>query len=160
MIASIKKVEQGWIAQFERQLNHSVEETWSWLTDNEKLVKWFPELQVGGLQEGGFMQFDMQNGTFEKLSITELNPNSVLEFDWWADSVRFEIMPEAEGCQLILKERIETITDHTPRDLAGWHLCLDVIKALMDAQSIEWRAEEWKKWYEEYVKHVNALGTK
>ncbi|EKN71626.1 activator of Hsp90 ATPase 1 family protein [Neobacillus bataviensis LMG 21833] len=157
MIASIIKVEQGYIAQFERQLNHSIEETWSWLTDNEKLVKWFPELQIGELREGGFLKFDMHNGNFEQLSITDLNVYSVLEFDWWADSIRFEITQGPEGCKLVLNERIEKITNHTPKDLAGWHLCLDVIKALMDGQTIEWREEEWKKWYEKYIQAMEGL---
>ncbi|RWR06247.1 SRPBCC family protein [Siminovitchia fortis] len=156
VIAHIKQTGETCIARFERHLNHSVEEAWSWLTENEKLAQWFPELQVGDLREGGFMQFDMGNGTFEKLEITEFGKFSVLEFAWWEDSVRFELHPLADGCDLILVEKINNITDHTPKDLAGWHVCLDVIGALLDGRAID-RTEEWKKWYERYVQAIKRI---
>ncbi|ETI69955.1 SRPBCC family protein [Neobacillus vireti] len=156
MIAKIEKKEIGCIARFERHLEHSVEEVWSWLTENEKLAQWFNELQVGELREGGFMRFDMPDGTVEELEITELKKHAVFEFSWWVDSVRFELAIESNGCKLVLIERIEKITDHTPKDLAGWHVCLDVIVALMDGRTIA-RMEEWKKWFEEYKQVIGEV---
>ncbi|MBU8918191.1 SRPBCC family protein [Bacillus sp. FJAT-29953] len=157
MLAVIEKSENGYIARFERQFDHSVEEVWSWLTDNEKLAKWFNELRVGELREGGFMKFDMGDGNFEKMAITDLKDQSVLEFTWGSDmAVRFELSTEAPGCKLFLIEKIEKITPHTPKDLAGWHVCLDVIKALMEGETIE-RMEEWKKWYEKYKQAVEKV---
>jgi len=72
--------------------------------------------------------------------------------------VRFELHPESAGCRLILIEKIKTMTDHTPRDLAGWHVCLDVIRALLDGKIIENRKAEWEKWYPKYVEAVNKIG--
>lgn len=151
MLASIKKVDNGYLARFERPLDHTVGEVWSWLTDNDKLPKWFSELRVDELREGGVIKFDMGNGTFEELTIIELKTNSILEYTWGEDIVRFELYQESDGCKLILNEKIKEITKHTPRDLAGWHVCLDVISALMDGRTIESRKEEWNKWYEKYV---------
>ncbi|MFF2448847.1 SRPBCC family protein [Neobacillus sp. NPDC058068] len=156
MIAKIEKKERGCIAHFERHVEHSVKEVWSWLTENEKLAQWFNELRVGELREGGFMKFNMPDGTVEELPITELKKHAVFEFSWWADSVRFELAQESNGCKLVLIERIEKITDHTPKDLAGWHVCLDVIAALMDGKTIA-RMEEWKKWYEEYIQVIGEV---
>jgi uncharacterized protein YndB with AHSA1/START domain len=156
MIAQIEKVEYGFAATYERQLNHPVEEVWSYLTDNEKLPKWFSELRVDELRKGGVIKFDMGDGTFDELSILDLKVNSVLEFSWWADTVRFELSEESNGCLLRLIEKIHTITDQTPRDLAGWHVCLDVIKALLDGRTID-RKEEWKVWYERYVKEIEKV---
>ena len=102
------------------------------------------------------MKFDMPDGTVEELEITELKKHAVFEFSWWTDSVRFEMSPELNGCKLVLIERIEEITNHTPKDLAGWHVCLDVIMALMDGRTIA-RMEEWKKWYEEYIQVIGEL---
>jgi hypothetical protein len=85
MIAVIQKAENGYIARYERHLQHSVEKVWAYLTENDKLIKWFSELE-----------------------------------------------------------------DHTPKDLAGWHVCLDVIKALLDGKTFESRNEEWKIQYELY----------
>lgn len=156
MIATIEKAGNGYTSRFERHLKHSPAEVWAWLTENEKLANWFNELRVGELREGGFMRFDMQDGKFEDLAITDLENNQVLEFSWWADSVRFELSPESNGCKLVLIEKIERITDHTPKDLAGWHVCLDVIEALMDGRTIE-RMEEWKKSYEKYKQAIKEV---
>lgn len=150
MLADIRQAGQGYIAYFERYLEHSARDVWSWLTENDKLAQWFPELRIDDLREGGAVRFDMQNGTFEELKIIGLRPGSVLEYAWGGDQVRFEIHPEAGGCRLILIEKLVKITDHTPKDLAGWHVCLNVIQKLMNGQAVERRHEEWKIWYEKY----------
>lgn len=157
MLAVLKQTGEGHVACFERQLMHSVEQVWSLLTENDKLKKWFSELEVDDLREGGIIKFDMQDGTFEELKITELKLHSVLEYTWGEDQVRFELHSESYGCRLLLIETINKITDHTPKDLAGWHVCLDVIRALLDEQTIDSREHEWKKWYKEYVKYMETL---
>jgi uncharacterized protein YndB with AHSA1/START domain len=151
MLAVIQQVENGYTARFERHLKHSVEKVWSSLTENEQLAKWFSELSIDDLREGGVVKFDMQNGTFEEFEILELKWHSVLEYTWGDDQVRFELYPEAEGCRLVLIEKIKRITAHTPRDLAGWHVCLDVIEAMLEGRTLESRQDEWKKCYEKYV---------
>ena len=156
MLADIKKIEKGYAAYFERQLNHSLEDVWAMLTDNNQLEKWFQELRVGELRDGGFMKFDMGEGTEEKLEITEVKKYSVLEFDWFGDQVRFELHSKQEGCLLILEEKINTLTEQTKKDLAGWHVCLDVIKALLDGKEIQ-REDEWKEWHKEYAKAIDKL---
>ncbi|MEH7111896.1 SRPBCC family protein [Neobacillus niacini] len=156
MLARITKIENGYRATFERLLNHPVEEVWSYLTDNEKLPRWFSELRVDELREGGVIKFDMGNGTFEEMEILELKNQAVLEYTWGDDIVRFELSNQPNGCLFVLKEKITKITDHTPRDLAGWHVCLDVIHALLDGRTID-RKEEWKIWYEKYVKEIEKV---
>ncbi|WP_103110827.1 SRPBCC family protein [Brevibacillus reuszeri] len=157
MLAGIQKTDEGFTARFDRHLKHSVESVWAYLTENEKLATWFSELSVDDLREGGSIKFDMQDGTFEEMMITALETCSVLEYTWGEDLVHFELYPEAEGCLLVLKEYITKLTSHTPRDLAGWHVCLDVIAALLDEREIPSRQEEWKKWYEQYVKAVETI---
>lgn len=154
MIATIEKAANGYTARFERHLQQSPEEVWGWLTDNDKLALWFDELRADELGEGGYMSFHMGEDIFERLAITDFKTLSVLEFSWWQDSVRFELSEEANGCQLVLIEKIHAITDHTPKDLAGWHVCLDVIVTLAEGRDFGPRQEQWKKWYEEYIKAV------
>ena len=160
MLAHIEKVENGYRARFERHLHHSIEEVWSWLTENDKLAKWFLELSVEDLREGGIIKFDLQNGSFEEMKILELNMYSVLEYTWGEDTVRFELNSKSDGCQLVLIEKIKKVTDHTPRDLAGWHVCLEVIQALMDGKTFDSRPEEWTKWYEKYVQAFEGISKK
>lgn len=157
MLAVIQTVENGYEVRFERHLKHSVEKVWSWLTDNDKLAKWFSELSVDDLREGGVIKFDMQNGTFEELEILELKLHEVLEYTWGEDRVRFELYPEPGGCRLVLTEKLTKVTDHTPRDIAGWDVCLDVIEALLDGRTIESRKDIWQVKYEQYIQAFNKI---
>ncbi|MEK5039358.1 SRPBCC family protein [Sporosarcina sp. FSL K6-3457] len=157
MIATIEQHEQGYVAYSERHIKHSVQEVWAMLTDNAKLEKWFQELRVGELREGGFMQFDMSEGQFEKLEILAYAVHSVLEFDWFGDIVRFELQPEQEGCLLIFIESFSVITDQTIKDLAGWHVCLNVIELLLDNKPIHSRVDDWQEWHKQYEQAMQPL---
>lgn len=157
LLATIKQVNDGYTAQFDRHFKHSVEMVWEMLTENDKLKLWFPELRIKELWEGGRIEFDMQNGNFEEMMITSYSPKTILEFTWADDLVHFELYEESEGCHCILKEKMRTITEHTPRDLAGWHVSLEVISALLDGRRMEGRKQEWEKWYEQYKAAVHNL---
>lgn len=150
MLAIIQPAKSGFKATFERYYGHAVEDVWAYLTDNEKLKQWFAELHVEELREGGVIKFDMQDGTFEEMAITSFAAGSVLAYTWGEDHVRFELFPEPKGCKLLLIEEIARITSHTPRDLAGWHVCLEVIRELLDGQPVEPRKPQWEGWYEQY----------
>ncbi|MER2089002.1 MAG: SRPBCC domain-containing protein [Sporosarcina sp.] len=156
MIAEIKRIDSGYQARFERQLTHTVDAVWSMLTDNKQLKRWFEELRVGELREGGFMQFNVPEVIYQELEISELKPLSVLEFDWFGDVIRFELYPNESGCELIVTEKISSITEQTKKDIAGWHVCLDVIEALLDEKTIP-RDDEWRKWYERYAREIDEL---
>ncbi|MNR58470.1 hypothetical protein D3C85_1794800 [compost metagenome] len=80
-----------------------------------------------------------------------------MEYTWGEDRVRFELHPESHGCRLILIEQINKITGHTPKDLAGWHVYLDVFQALVENMSVESRKNEWEKGYEEYSLRIEGL---
>ncbi|WP_339315393.1 SRPBCC family protein [Paenibacillus sp. FSL R10-2734] len=158
MLANIKKANEHYVARFERQLQHTASEIWSFLTENEKLALWFAELRIEDLREGGLLKFDMQDGTFEEMTITALQHESILEFTWAEDSVRFELYPNSEGCLLVLNETIHVLTPHTPRDLAGWHVCLDVIQHLLDGTTVESRETDWSHLFEQYRETISKLG--
>ncbi|WP_097148159.1 SRPBCC family protein [Ureibacillus acetophenoni] len=54
------------------------------------------------------------------------------------------------GSKLIMKEFINQLTDHTPKDLAGWQVCLMHLSNVINDSTIEIPDNEWEKWYEEY----------
>ncbi|PLT35953.1 SRPBCC family protein [Bacillus sp. V5-8f] len=160
MLAVIEKAEDvGYIARYDRPLKHSVEKVWAALTQNDKLAKWMSNLQVEDLQKGGTIKFDMQDGsgTFMVMEILDFKENSVLEFEWGNDRVRFELYPTPDGCLLVLKEFINTLTDHTSKDLAGWHVCLDIFSALLEGHYMEFPKEDWEKWHDQYIASVKQL---
>ncbi len=157
MIADIRQVEKGYIARYERHMEYPIENVWAMLTDNGELEKWFQELRVGEPRKGGFMKFDMQGGEFEQLEIFEYSLLSVLEFDWFGDVVRFELHPEQDGCLMVFTEKFTTVTEQSIKDLAGWHVCLDVIKSLLDGKPIDSREAEWENWHSKYEQAINEL---
>ncbi|TQR20095.1 SRPBCC family protein [Psychrobacillus vulpis] len=149
MIATIQKVNDDFTARYERHLHHPVEAVWSMLTDNEKLQQWFSELKVVDLRKGGLIKFDMQDGTFIDMQILDYEPLKILAFEWDKDIAKFELSPVSDGCQLTFIETISSFTEQTIKDLAGWHVCLDVIGAILDGRTIS-RKDEWQAWYVEY----------
>lgn len=160
MLAVIEKVENGYVARYDRPLKHSIEQVWAALTENDKLARWMPNLIVVDLRDGGTIKFDMKDGsgTFIDIKILDYLEYSVLEYEWGKDRVRFELYPKPDGCLLVLKEFIGTLTDHTSKDLAGWHVCLDLLSALLDGRYMEFPKGEWEKWYDKYVIAVKQLG--
>lgn len=154
MIAALQAAPQGATAVFERHYKHPVNRVWAMLTDNALLAKWFPELRVQDLSAGGSMKFDMGNGHFEVMEIKDMIVNSILEYTWGNDRVRFELSPDGDGCRLLLIESITEITGHTAKDLSGWHVCLDVIGVLLDGGELNNRKQVWEQWYAEYTRLV------
>ncbi|RFU62405.1 SRPBCC family protein [Peribacillus glennii] len=160
MLAVIEKADNGgYFARFERPLKHSVEKVWAALTENDKLEKWMPNLQVDDLRKGGTIKFDMKDGsgTFIDMKILDFEEYSVLEYEWGNDRVRFELYPQPDGCLLVLKEYINTLTDHTSKDLAGWHVCLDAFSALLEGRFMDFPKAEWEKWHDKYAASVKQM---
>lgn len=150
MLAEIEKRGILIKARMVRLWKYPVEEVWSWLTENDKLQQWFSSLQIEELKQGGRIRFDMQDGTFEEMEILAYEENAILEFTWGQDQVRFELTPHGEGTQLVFTEVLNEVNDHTPKDLAGWHVCLDVMEALLEGQPVDFREDDWRQRYEEY----------
>jgi len=152
MLAIIERDGDGYIARFERRYRHPVDQVWAALTDNEQLAKWFSQLHVEDLRQGGRIKFDMRDGTFIDMDILDCQPLEVLEYTWGTDTVRFELYPDGDGCRLLLLERLNGLTDHTPKDLAGWHVCLDVIAVILDGGEPQGRKASWDVQFAAYTK--------
>lgn len=154
MLAKINKSGGTPVAVFTRQLYYSVDEVWSYLTENSKLQQWFPELEIQELKKDGNILFDMQDGNYERMEILEIDPKRTFAFTWDENSVRFELAANSFGCKLVFKEYLHAVSDHTPKDLAGWHVCLEVIQALLDGTTIRNRRSLWNRWHLAYQKEI------
>ncbi|EJP98167.1 SRPBCC family protein [Bacillus cereus] len=157
MLAEIEKQTDGYIVKFERQFSYTIEEVWSVLTENSKLKKWMSNLQIENLKTGGIIKFDMMDGSFLNIDILECQLNSVLEFTWDKDRVRFEIHKEENGSLLLLKEYIHELTDHTPKDIAGWHICLDLFSSVLEEEEKGFSKNEWQQWFEKYKDKIQEV---
>ncbi|WP_298827082.1 SRPBCC family protein [uncultured Planococcus sp.] len=156
MIAEVTRTQQGYKAVFDRKLAHEPEHVWQMLTDNQKIHRWFAGLQIEQSGKDGYLTFDMGHGNFEKMAITDYEERERLGFEWGEDHVLFKLTPEEGGTRLKLVETIQALTDHTPKDVAGWHVCLDVLQALLDKKGIE-RTLEWEHWYPEYKRLFESM---
>lgn len=157
MLAVLDVGHEGHIARFERVIKSSAENVWLFLSENDRISKWFPELKIQELRIGGVILFDLQGGSFDELKILDLKTNNVLEFTWWEDRVRFELYPVHDACRLILIEQITQITKQTSKDLAGWHVCLEAIKALAENSDFEVEEVRWEILTEQYGELLNRM---
>ncbi len=99
----------------------------------------------------------MMDGSFINIDILECQLNSVLEFTWDKDRVRFEIHNEENGTLLLLKEYIHELTDHTPRDVVGWHICLNLFSFVLEGEEKEFSKDEWQQWFEIYKDKIHEV---
>lgn len=160
MLATIQKQQNNYFVKFNRPLAHSVDAVWTILTENGKLQKWMNNLEIIDLRKNGKIHFNMNDGTnaFQEIAITDYAEKKLLEFDWGKDTVRFELSPTSSGSILVLLETIGELTEHTPKDLAGWHVCLVLLSDLLNGTvHEEFPLEEWQKWYAEYKQLVDDV---
>jgi hypothetical protein len=101
----------------------------------------------------------MNDGTGSSfdIKIRDFQKDSVLEFEWGDGWVRFELSPKSSGCLLVLKEFISILNEHTSKDLAGWHVCLDLLTALLDGHYIDFPKDEWERLYKNYIVAVSKV---
>lgn len=151
-IVTLTKSETMIIAEYVNEFHRAPEKVWDSITNNEHLKKWMAHLEIVDLRKDGIMLFHYNDGSgkFEEMKITDFEDQSVIEFQWGEDIVRFEVIPTNDGCKLTMKEFINHLTDHTPKDLAGWQVCLMHLSNVITDESREILHNEWEKWYEEY----------
>ena len=154
MLAEIQRLNDETVVEFHRDFPYPITKVWKMLTDNDQLVKWFSELKIQELIEGGKLLFDMGNGSYEEMTIIEVKVPEVWEFTWDENLIRFNLSENPSGTHLVLKEYIKEVTNHTARDIAGWHVCLDVIEGLLADEPIKNRQAEWEKVFPEYKKQL------
>ena len=156
-IAELNRNGEGLTAYREVRYPHGKAEVWTYLTDNDRLSRWFDELRMGEEAEGGHYLFDMGEHGIEKLEIFRFEPGETVEFDWFGDVVRFDLVSDGTGTVLAFKETVNQLTGQTVKDLAGWHVCLDVIGILLDGGQPENRHADWEKWHDAYSLAVGNL---
>lgn len=159
MLATIEKQSNRHVVKYKRPLPHSVNAVWEVITTNEKLQKWMSNLEIIDLRKNGKMRFNMNDGTntYEEIAITDYIEKKVLEFDWGTDSVRFELSSTDNGSLLLFAETLHELTQHTSRDLAGWHICLDLLTDLLDGiEHHSFPMEEWQQQFNEYKELLDS----
>jgi len=138
--------------RFERLYDATPEELWAALTDPEQIRGWLAHASRWQLDPGAEyeLEFGDDGKTWGRVRVVE--PPRVLELEWLcADEpesvVRFEIVPRAAGCLLVLDHSRLAPAD-APGYAAGWHAHLDALGALVAGRP-SGDADEWWKRYRE-----------
>jgi len=90
----------------------------------------------------------------ETYEVLASRPPSLLEIRWGSDVLRFEIVPDGDGCTFTLIDTLDEV-GKAARDAAGWHECLDNLEHALDGRPPLAPGERWKQVHAAYVE---ALG--
>ena len=144
--------------RFERRLPHSPERVWKAITDPEELSHWFPARMETDLEVGAPITFIFEEDVGAdpgEGEILEIDRPRLLVYTWRDDVLRWEIVPDGEGCRLIFQH---TLGDQgggklaAGRDAPGWDACFDALEARLAGRSVEHpRPEQMLPAMESYI---------
>ncbi|EAF0391487.1 SRPBCC family protein [Listeria monocytogenes] len=145
------------VVSFEVEISASIQEVFALLTTNAGLAKWFNELEVGELGADGYLLFIMTPEEKITMPIRAFEPNRKLAFQWDQDEVAFELNEiAAEKTKLTFTEQLTTITEHSPRDISGWHICLKKLQASAEGKIYNFDKAEFETLFAKYQKVLNS----
>lgn len=125
------RTENGYEARFERSLDHPVDKVWQALTDPEHLARWIYPDELGELAEVGHGLVDVFGH-----EVVEEDPRHLLVHGPpdapESHTIRWELTETREGgTRLVLTHSLASLTDEVPQHMAGWHVHLDVLQAIL-----------------------------
>lgn len=150
-----KITEESGVMSFELELNAPRPKVWELIATTKGFAQWFPELSVGESGVDGMILFDFGNGEYEEMTITIYDPKSVLEYTWDKNVVRFELIEKEAATVLRFTEEITELTTHTPRDIAGWYMCLQKIQGILEDKDVSFTEEEFLALFDKYQAVMN-----
>lgn len=136
--AQLRTIGGAPVLRFERRLRHSPERVWRAVTDPAELRHWFPAEVEAELRVGAPIRFTFpgeepsSDDPHTRGEILEFDPPKVFAFRWSQDVLRFELVPDGDGCLLVMSH---TVGGGWPgrltagRSAGGWDVCLDALEA-------------------------------
>jgi uncharacterized protein YndB with AHSA1/START domain len=127
--AQIRKGEEKWTLILVRELRHSPEKVWQALTDPAHLREWAPfEADANLGAAGTTLKLTTVAAPAPQVSetkVTRADAPKVLEYNWGAQDIRWELEPLGSGTRLTLWHNIDR--RFISWGAAGWHICFDVL---------------------------------
>ncbi|OIJ68890.1 SRPBCC family protein [Streptomyces mangrovisoli] len=149
--------------RFSRVYDHPVDRVWTFVTDPDELVHWFPSRAEFELRPGGTVRFSgdphMPDTTSRVLAV---DPPRHLSFAWGDDELRFDLEDLGGGrTRLTLTDVLDT-RDAAARNAAGWEVCLTGLDALARGERTggphTGSAAPWKEFYDRYTEAGTPSG--
>jgi uncharacterized protein YndB with AHSA1/START domain len=127
-----------WTLIFVRELRQAPAVVWTALTDPAELDQWAPfsaTADLGRLGDTTLTLVDGPERTDQPCTVLAADPPRLLEYTWGDDRLRWELEPSGDGTRLTLRH-ILAGPGQEATYAAGWHLCLLVLRRLLDGNPI------------------------
>lgn len=143
-LGTLEKTDDGYEATFERTLDHPPETVWKAITDPDEIETWFVRTELEPRKGGRYVEHHDHVGLSMEGEVTRFEPPHAFEHTWWAEpdqgiteaSMLWELTPEGQGTRLVMHFRFQELENQIG-SLAGWHVCLDVLEAVLDGEPPE-----------------------
>ncbi|PYI51016.1 SRPBCC family protein [Paenibacillus flagellatus] len=161
MEGKVSRTDEGHVVRFERRLNHPVEHVWASITRPDRIVDWLTAEADMELTEGGKLELRWSNGDVVTGSFVKVNPPVELEYTWnepaaGRSSVRWELQEDRGGCRLVLTHTFRhSDPGEIPNFLAGWHVHLDVLEAVLQDRRSDYPWDRVKELRKKYASGLN-----
>jgi uncharacterized protein YndB with AHSA1/START domain len=136
--AQVRKDGKKWTLILVRELRHSPEQVWQALTDPAHLREWAPfEADASLGTVGSRVKLTTVGAPTRQVSETKVrraDAPKVLEYNWGAGDIRWELEAVAGGTRLTLWHNIDR--NFISMGAAGWHICFDVLDRLLAGHPI------------------------
>jgi uncharacterized protein YndB with AHSA1/START domain len=136
--AQVRKDGEKWTLILVRELRHSPEKVCQVLTDPAHLREWAPFEADGSLGTVGTTAKLSTVGTptpqVSETTVTRADAPNVLEYNWGAQDIRWQLEAFGGGTRLTLWHNIDR--GFISVGAAGWHICFDVLNHLLSGTPI------------------------
>jgi uncharacterized protein YndB with AHSA1/START domain len=162
--AQVRKDGENWTLILVRELRHPPEKVWAALTDPVHVREWAPFEADGSLGTLGskvkLTTVGAPTPQVSETTVTRADAPKVLEYNWGAQDIRWELEPSGSGTRLTLWHNIDR--RFISMGAAGWHICLDVLDHLLGGTPIgrivggEAMKFGWQRLNAEYAKQFGV----
>ena len=127
--ARVQKDGEKWTLILVRDLRHAPDRVWQALTDPAHLREWAPFDADGSLGSSGttvkLTAVGAPAAHVTDAHVTRADRPKLLEYNWGANDLRWELEPQDGGTRLTLWHNIDR--KYIAMGAAGWHICLDAL---------------------------------
>jgi uncharacterized protein YndB with AHSA1/START domain len=124
------------VLRMRRELRHPADKVWRAITEPGQLAEWFPAAVELDLRLDGAIKFRFEQDpgapADEQSSgvIRAYEPPHVLEYTWGVEVLRWELVPNADGCTLQLTATYDDRAGSASFS-GGWTLCFDALERVL-----------------------------
>lgn len=152
----VLNVDTGIEITFQHDYPVSQEKLWEYLSHNELLQQWYPQLVFTDFNPGGRLLFQYEGGNFEEMLVMDVEAPCLLSFTWDIHTVTFQVTALGKGqSRLSFTQWVSEMNHHVPVDLCGWYLALlNLERAITGDDKLE-MAEVYHHHYPQIVDLLN-----